>query len=96
MNIYVGNLSYNVDEDTLTSVFEEFGEVVSAKIIKDKFTGSSKGFAFVEMAEESDAEKAIEELDGKAIEGRNVKVNKAHPQERRNNNSRPPRGPRRY
>lgn len=95
MNIYVGNLSYSMNEDALKKAFEEFGEVVSAKIITDKFTGNSKGFAFVQMADEESAQQAIEALDGKNVDGRNLRVNKAHPQERRSNNN-GPRGPRRY
>ena len=81
MNIYVGNLSYKVSDQELEEVFEEFGEVISAKIIKDRETGRSKGFGFVEMADDEDAQAAIEELDGAEINGRSVKVNKARPKE---------------
>jgi RNA recognition motif-containing protein len=77
MNIYVGNLSYQVTEEALKELFEEFGPVSSVKIITDKFTGKSKGFAFVEMENTEDGEKAIEGLDGKEFLGRNLKVNKA-------------------
>jgi len=81
MNIYVGNLSYKVSDQELEEVFEEFGEVISAKVIKDRETGRSKGFGFVEMANDEDAQTAIEELDGAEISGRAVKVNKARPKE---------------
>jgi cold-inducible RNA-binding protein len=75
MNIYVGNLSYKVQETELSSLFEEFGEVVSVKIIQDQETGRSRGFAFVEMASQEDAEKAIEELNDTVLMGRNLVVN---------------------
>jgi len=81
MNIYVGNLSYKVSDQELEEVFEEFGEVISAKIIKDRETGRYKGFGFVEMANDENAQAAIEELDGTEINGRSVKVNKARPKE---------------
>lgn len=81
MNIYVGNLSYKVSDQELQEVFEEFGEVTSAKVIKDRETGRSKGFGFVEMENDEDAQAAIEELDGTEIDGRTVKVNKARPKE---------------
>lgn len=81
MNIYVGNLSYKISDQDLQEVFEEFGDVISAKVIKDRETGRSKGFAFVEMENEEDAQAAIEELDGSEIDGRVVKVNKARPKE---------------
>lgn len=81
MNIYVGNLSYKVSDEELEEVFEEFGEVISAKVIKDRETGRSKGFGFVEMTDDDDAQAAIEELDGAEINGRAVKVNKARPKE---------------
>lgn len=77
MNIYVGNLNYNLSEDELRSIFEEFGEVVSAKIIIDKYSGRSKGFGFVEMSDEEEANAAIEALNDKDVNGRNIKVNKA-------------------
>ncbi len=73
MNIYVGNLSYEVTEDELQKAFEEFGEVESAKIIKDMYSGRSKGFGFVEMPTESDGNAAIEGLDSKELKGRAVK-----------------------
>jgi RNA recognition motif-containing protein len=79
MNIYVGNLSYQVKEDSLRSMFEEFGEIESAQVIIDKFTGRSKGFGFVEMPSNSEADQAIKALNGKFVEGRNIKVNQANP-----------------
>ncbi len=85
-NIYVGNLSYSVTEDKLKDAFGEFGEVTAVKIITDKFTGKPRGFAFVEMSSDSDAQKAIAELNGADLDGRNLKVNEARPRE-----SRPPR-----
>ncbi len=88
MNIYVGNLSYSVSENSLKEAFAEFGEVESVKIITDRVTGKSKGFGFVEMLEDSEAEKAIKDLDGKEIEGRNVKVNKARPRRERSSRNR--------
>jgi RNA recognition motif-containing protein len=77
MNIYVGNLNYNLSEDELRSIFEEFGEVTSAKIIIDKYSGRSKGFGFVEMSDDEEANAAIEALNDKDLSGRNIKVNKA-------------------
>ncbi len=79
MNIYVGDLSYDVTEDDLKAVFSEFGEVDSVNIIKDKFSGRSKGFGFVEMPNNSEADKAIEALKGTELKGRNLKVNQAKP-----------------
>ena len=79
MNIYVGNLNYNLQEDELKEVFTEFGEVASVKIITDKYTGKAKGFGFIEMPSDDAANKAIEALDGKDVGGRNLKVNKARP-----------------
>ncbi|MDP3888968.1 MAG: RNA-binding protein [bacterium] len=77
MNIYVGNLPYQATEDSLRELFEEFGPVASVKIIMDKFTGKSKGFAFIEMETNEGGEQAIENLDGKDFLGRTLKVNKA-------------------
>lgn len=79
MNIYVGNLSFEVSEDDLQSAFSAFGEVVSAKIIKDQYSGRSKGFGFVEMSDKDAANSAIEELNGKEIKGRAIKVNVSKP-----------------
>lgn len=76
--LYVGNLSYGVNNDQLARLFAEFGEVVSAVVIMDRQTNRSKGFGFVELNDEA-AEKAIKAMDGKEIEGRTLKVNEARP-----------------
>lgn len=81
MNIYVGNLSYKVDEEDLTGIFGEYGDVSSVKLIKDKFTGSSKGFGFIEMANAEEGQNAIAELNNAEIDGRKVKVNEAKERE---------------
>jgi RNA recognition motif-containing protein len=81
MNIYVGNLSYKLNEDDLRQVFEEYGEITSVKIIKDKYSGRSKGFAFVEMAEDEEAKAAINELNGTEHDGRKIVVNEARPRQ---------------
>ena len=81
MNIYVGNLSREVAEGDLQQLFAEYGEVTSAAVIKDKFSGGSRGFGFVEMADNSAAQKAIEELNGKELKGRTIVVNEARPRE---------------
>lgn len=83
MNIYVGNLSYSTTEGELRDAFGSFGEVTSVAIISDKFTGQSKGFGFVEMADKEAATKAISSLDGSEIKGRQIKVNEARPREQR-------------
>jgi len=79
MNIYVGNLPREATEDDLRQAFEAFGEVSSAKIITDKFTGDSKGFGFVEMSNNSEAQSAISGLDGKDLKGSSIRVNEARP-----------------
>ena len=79
MNIYVGNLSYNVSEDDLKQAFEAFGQVTSASIIKDKFSGQSKGFGFVEMPVKEEAQAAITGINGKELKGRTLNVNEARP-----------------
>ena len=79
MNLYVGNLSYDMSEENLRSEFAEYGEVQSAKIITDKFTGRSRGFGFVEMNSDDEGKKAMEELNGKDFEGRQLVVNEARP-----------------
>lgn len=79
MKIYVGNLSYNVTEEELRQALEAFGPVTSASIIKDKNTGQSKGFGFVEMPAEADGKAAIEGLNGKELKGRAIVVNEARP-----------------
>jgi RNA recognition motif-containing protein len=79
MNIYVGNLSYNVSEEDLKTAFEAFGQVTSASIIKDKFSGQSKGFGFVEMPSKEEAQAAITGVNGKEMKGRTLNVNEAKP-----------------
>ena len=79
MDIYVGSLPYGVNEDELKQAFEGFGSVQSVNIVKDKFTGKSKGFGFVQMPSNEEAEAAIEGLNGKAFKGRTLSVNKARP-----------------
>lgn len=93
MNIYVGNLAYGVTDDQLRSLFEEFGEVSSARVIMDKITGKAKGFGFVEIFAEDAARKAIERLNGTQFEGRTLVVNEARPREERpaSSSSRMPR-----
>ena len=86
MNIYVSNLSFNVQDEDLKEFFAESGEVTSAKVITDKFTGRSRGFGFVEMSDDAAAQKAIQELDGATVEGRAIKVSEAKPREQRPNN----------
>ena len=83
MNIYVGNLSFQLSENDLNSAFEEYGQVDSTKIITDRETGRSKGFGFIEMPNQEEAEKAIEGLNGKELGGRAVKVNESKPREDR-------------
>jgi RNA recognition motif-containing protein len=80
MNIYVGNLAFNVQEDELRDTFSQYGEVASVKIITDKFSGKSKGFGFVEMKNASDAKSAITGTNGKEVQGRAIVVNEARPQ----------------
>ena len=87
MNIYVSNLSFNVQDEDLREFFAEYGEVASAKIIMDKFTNRSRGFGFVEMNNEEAAQKAITELDGAIVEGRTIGVAIAKPREERSNNN---------
>jgi RNA recognition motif-containing protein len=89
MNIYVGNLPYSLTEDDLKAAFSDFGEVSSASIIMDKMSGQSKGFGFVEMPDDSEADQAIKALNESALNGRNIKVNQARPRGERS-----PRRPR--
>jgi len=77
MKIYVGNLSYNVKDDDLMEIFKEYGEISSAKVITDKFTGRSRGFGFVEMPNNAEAQNAIKELNDAELDNRNIKVNEA-------------------
>ncbi len=83
MNIYVGNMSYNTTERELEELFAEFGAVSSARVITDKYTGRAKGFGFVEMENQSEAEEAIRQLNEKEVGGRNIRVNEAKPREDR-------------
>ena len=88
MNIYVSNLSFNVQDEDLKSYFADYGEVSSAKVITDKETGRSRGFGFVEMPDNAAAQKAMAELDGATVDGRAIKVSEAKPREQRSNNNR--------
>ncbi len=81
MNIYVGNLSWGLKDEDLANLFTPFGEVASAKIVMDKFTQRSKGFGFVEMPNDDQAQTAIAQLNGSEIEGRNLVVNESRPKE---------------
>jgi len=90
--VYVGNLSYNTTEGTLRTLFSEFGEIESISMITDRETGRPKGFAFVEMATQQAAEKSISALNGKMVDDREIKVDKAKPQaDRRQSSGRRPR-----
>jgi len=88
MNIYVGNLPWELQEEELRKSFEEFGQVASATIIKDKFTNKPRGFGFVEMPEKEEALAAIKALNGKDLKGRPMKVNEAKPKTEGNNRER--------
>jgi RNA recognition motif-containing protein len=83
MNIYVGNLPYSVTEEELREIFSEFGEVASVNVITDKYSGQSKGFGFVEMENNSEADEAIKALNESSFKGRNIKVNQAKPRGKR-------------
>lgn len=83
MNIYVSNLSFNVQDEDLRGFFTPYGVVTSAKVISDKFTGKSRGFGFVEMEDSAAAQKAISELDNATVDGRAIKVMEAKPREER-------------
>ncbi|QKF74344.1 RNA-binding protein [Aliarcobacter faecis] len=91
MNIYVGNLSYKMNDKELEATFAKFGAVKSAKVIMDKETGRSKGFAFVEMEDSAAGNAAIEALNGNACEGRTLRVNEAKPKEDKPRENRPRR-----
>jgi RNA recognition motif-containing protein len=78
-NLYIGNLSYETTEDTLRTLFSEHGEITSVKVITDRYTGRSRGFGFVEMATEDAAQAAIGALNGKQVDGREIRVDKAKP-----------------
>src|SRR5215213_880625 len=88
MNIHVSNLSFNVTDEDLRDFFADYGEVSSAKVIMDKFTGKSRGFGFVEMPDDEAAKKAISELDNGLVEGRAIRVSEARPREDRPSNNR--------
>jgi RNA recognition motif-containing protein len=81
MNIYVSNLSFNVQDEDLKEFFTPYGEVTSARVINDKATGQSRGFGFVEMSDDTAAKKAITELNDATVDGRNIKVVEARPKE---------------
>ena len=81
MNIYVGNLSWGLKDEDLANMFAPYGEVASAKIVMDKFTQRSKGFGFVEMPNDDQAQAAIAQLNGSEVEGRNLVVNESRPKE---------------
>lgn len=81
--LFIGNLPYKLDDEQLEKLFAEFGTVVSAKVITDKYSGRSKGFGFVEFETEDEAKKAVEALNEKEVEGRNIVVNVARPREDR-------------
>jgi RNA recognition motif-containing protein len=83
MNIYVGNLSYEITDDEVRDIFSPHGEISSVSIIKDKYSGQSKGFGFVEMPNQAEAEEAIKALNESELKGRNLKVNQAKPKEER-------------
>ncbi|OIP49443.1 MAG: RNA-binding protein [Deltaproteobacteria bacterium CG_4_10_14_3_um_filter_60_8] len=83
MKLYVGNLSYSTTDDDLNAMFAPFGDVTSAKVISDRYTGQSRGFGFVEMADRAAGQKAMEELHGKKIDNRDLVVNEAKPQEKK-------------
>jgi RNA recognition motif-containing protein len=87
MNIYVSNLSFNVQDEDLKSYFADYGDVASAKVITDKLTNRSRGFGFVEMSDDAAAQKAIAELDGATVDGRTIKVNVAKPREEKSNSN---------
>ncbi len=85
MNIYVGNLSYDTNDAKVEDLFKEYGIVTSVSVITDKYSGRSKGFGFVEMEVQAEAEEAIKQLNGSVVDGRNIKVNQARPRNERSN-----------
>jgi RNA recognition motif-containing protein len=96
MNIYVGNLAHDVNDQDLRAAFEEFGQVSSAKVIMDRETRESRGFGFVEMPSDDDAQKAINGLNGQQLKGRTLRVNVGRPREDRPQGGGDRRGPRRF
>ena len=85
MNIYVANLGFNVNDESLREQFKDFGVVSSAKVIVDKFSSQSRGFGFVEMSDENAAQEAVKELNGITVDGKSIKVSEAKPKEYRSN-----------
>jgi cold-inducible RNA-binding protein len=83
MNIYVGNIAFDASEDEVRALFASYGEVTNVNLLKDKFTGQPRGFGFVDMAMDADAQKAIHELNGRELRGRKLTVNQARPREER-------------
>ena len=83
MKLYVGNLPYSANQQTLQDTFSKCGTVQSVNVISDRDSGQSKGFAFVEMSSNAEAQKAIQEINGSSLDGREIKVNEAKPQEKR-------------
>ena len=79
MNMYVGNLPFDVNDEELRAAFEAFGQVVSATVIKDKYSGDSRGFAFVEMSSKEESQAAIDGLNGKELKGRKLTISEARP-----------------
>lgn len=92
MKLFVGGLSRDVNDDDLVKAFESFGKIDSATVVKDKFTGESRGFGFVEMPTDSEAQAAIIGLNEKELKGRTIKVNEARPREERGGSGRRPAG----
>jgi len=85
MNIYVGNLPFELSEDDLRKAFESYGEVSTVKIVTDRYSGKSRGFAFVEMPDDTQGQEAIDQLNGKDLNGRSLRISKARPRDDRNN-----------
>ncbi len=96
MRLYVGNLAYETSEDALKKLFGQYGEVTSVNVITDRDTGRSKGFGFIEMPNAGEAKQAMLALNGSELDGRNIKVSEAKPQERREGRRRAFGGGRRY
>ena len=82
--LFVGGLAWTTTDEALSSLFQQAGNVISANVVKDRYTGKSRGFGFVEMSNDEEADKAIAELNGQALDGRNISVNEARPREDRN------------
>src|ERR1700722_11258225 len=95
INIYVGNIARNVTEDQLKQLFSQYGEVSAVKLVKDKFTGEVRGFAFVDMTSAQEGKEAITQCDGMELEGQRLRVNEARPREERGDSRGGDRGPRR-